>query len=308
METTVVIPNWNGERWLPDCLDSILKQSRMPVKVIVVDNGSSDDSLALIRDRYPIVEIVELDRNYGFAYAVNRGIEAAESEAVALINTDVQLSPQWLERTIARLEEAGDIAAVACKMVDLDDNARIYSAGDTLRRDGVGDQRGRFELDRGQFDSPGEVFAACAGAALYRRAALSAVGNFDERFFAYLEDIDLGVRLRLAGWRCVYEPAVAKHAGEGSSHQLKTSVKTLVERNTLIIVAKYFKLQWLPLVLYRQVAWKWHAIHDKTLASFLAGMRAGLKLLPYALCERQRLLGGAVVPIEQVIPAAQIRR
>ena len=101
-------------------------------------------------------------------------------------------------------------------MVDLEDPSILYSAGDVLRRDGACEQRGRFERDSGAFDAPGEVFSACAGAALYRRAAIAAAGGFDERLGTYLEDVELGLRLRLAGWRCRWEPrAVARHAGGG---------------------------------------------------------------------------------------------
>ncbi len=106
-------------------------------------------------------------------------------------------------------------AAVACKMLSLADPTVIYDAGDILRRDGACEQRGRFRRDDGRWDQPGEVFGACAGAALYRRSVVLEIGGFDERYFAYLEDVDLALRLALVGWRCRYEPAVALHAGEG---------------------------------------------------------------------------------------------
>ncbi len=307
LETTVVIPNWNGERWLRGCLDSVLRQTEMAVRILVIDNGSSDRSLELIRSDYPIVEIIELDRNYGFAHAVNRGISLAETEAVALLNTDVELEADWLARVSFRLDADDRAGAVACKMVGLDEATEIYSAGDVLRRDGVCEQRGRFEQDRGQYDTPGEIFAACAGAALYRREAVRQVGYFDEAFFAYLEDVDLGVRLQLAGWTCLYEPAVARHAGEGSSGQLSTPVQVLIERNTLLLVAKYFKPSWLPQVLYRQAAWKLHALRDGTFRGFLNGLRAGLRLLPYGIRARRRIFESASVPIDQVIPSLPIR-
>ena len=127
-------------------------------------------------------------------------------------------------------------------MVDLEDPAILYSAGDVLRRDGVCEQRGRFERDSGRYDAPGEVFSACAGAALYRRAAVAAAGGFDERLGTYLEDVELGLRLRLAGWRCRWEPrAVARHAGGGSSAALRHGPGAWVERNTLLLVARYFR-------------------------------------------------------------------
>ena len=144
------------------------------------------------------------------------------AEAVALVNTDVVLAPDWLERAVAALEAAPGAASVATKLVDLDDPSLLYDAGDVLRRDGVCEQRGRFERDDGGYDEPGEVFSACAGAALYRRSAVLAAGGFEERFGTYLEDVDLGLRLRLAGWSCRWEPrAVARHAGGGSSAALR---------------------------------------------------------------------------------------
>ena len=137
-------------------------------------------------------------------------------------------------------------------MVDLGDPALLYDTGDVLRRDGACEQRGRFERDDGRFDAPGEVFGACAGAALYRRDVVMDAGGFDERFWTYLEDVDLALRLRLAGWGCRYEPVVARHAGEGSSVKLSKPLRYWVERNTLLLVAKAFPLRWLPWVAYRQ--------------------------------------------------------
>nr|MDQ3936369.1 glycosyltransferase family 2 protein [Actinomycetota bacterium] len=151
----VVIPNWNGRDWLPACLDSIAAQTLAPSEVVVVDNGSTDGSLELLRERG--VRMIELGRNTGFAFAVNRGIEAAEAELVALVNTDVVLEPDWLERMTAALARHPEAASAACKMVALDDPAELWDTGDFLRRDGAADQRGRGERDDGRFDAPGEV-------------------------------------------------------------------------------------------------------------------------------------------------------
>jgi GT2 family glycosyltransferase len=199
-------------------------------------------------------------------------------------------------------------AAVACKLVALADPARLYDAGDVLRRDGACEQRGRFKRDDGRYDAPGEVFAACAGAALYRRDALLDAGGFDERLFAYLEDVDLGLRLRLAGWRCRYEPAVARHAAEGSSAALPRSPAWWAERNTLLVVAKAFPARWAPQVLYRQAAWAWHALRGRRLGAHLAAATAALPLLPAMLRERRALRAGARVPIETVVPRRPITR
>jgi GT2 family glycosyltransferase len=299
----VVIPNWNGARWLPACLDSIAAQSLQPSEVIVVDNGSTDGSLELLRERG--VRVLELGHNTGFAFAANRGIEAASAESVALVNTDVELAPDWLERMTQALDAQS--ASVASKMLDLADRTRVYDAGDILRRDGVCEQRGRFGPDDGRYDEPSDMFAACAGAALYRRDAVLGVGGFDERFFAYLEDVDLGLRLRLAGWTCRYEPAVALHASEGSSGALERPLEGWVERNTLLLVAKTFPIRWLPFVAYRQLGWTWHALRERRLRAHLHGALAALPLLPAMLRERRALRASAKVRIEEAVPARPIR-
>jgi GT2 family glycosyltransferase len=304
---TVVVPNFNGGRWLPGCLQSVAEQTLAPVEVVVVDNGSADGSAALAAGR-PGVRVIELGANLGFAAAANRGIEAAGADAVALVNPDVVLAPDWLERMVGALGAAPDVGAVACKMVDLSEPARLYDAGDVLRRDGVCEQRGRFELDTGAFDKPGEVFAACAGAALYRRGAVLDVGGFDERFFLYLEDVDLGLRLRMAGWRCRYEPAVARHAGEGSAPADATTAWTWVERNTLLLAAKAFPVRWAPQVLYRQAAWAWHAARERRLRAHLAGAARALPRLAAMARARRALRARAAVPVETVVPPRPIRR
>ena len=308
VDVAVVIPNYNGARWLPGVLGSVAAQSVAPTEVLVVDDGSADGSVALLAERFPGVRVLALGANGGFARAANAGIAAASAEAVALVNTDVLLAPDWIERAAAALEEAPAAASVATKLVDLEDPTLLYDAGDVLRRDGVCEQRGRFERDSGRYDAPGEVFSACAGAALYRRAAVRAAGGFDERFGTYLEDVDLGLRLRLAGWGCRWEPrAVARHAGEGSSAGLSHGPGAWVERNTLLLVGRSFRAGWLPLVAYRQLAWAWHAARAGHLRAHLAGVRMALPLLPAFLRERRALRASAVVTVDDAVPARPIR-
>ena len=284
---SVVIPNWNGRRWLPGCLQSLSAQRLRPLEVVVVDNGSTDGSLEYLRGEHPGVQLLELGRNTGFAHAANRGLATARADLVALINTDVVLADDWLERTARTLQAYPQAASVAVKMLSLADPTRVYDAGDVLRRDGACEQRGRFMRDDGRWDAPGEVFGACAGAALYRRAAVLELGGFDERYFAYLEDVDLALRLALAGWTCRYEPAVAWHAGEGSSHQLAGHHQFFVTRNTVILVAKSFPLRWLPFVAYRQLGWGWHALRERRLRAHLRGLAAAIPMLPPALRARR---------------------
>ena len=308
MRAAVVIPNWNGARWLEPCLDSVAAQTAPPSQVLVVDNGSTDGSAARAAER-PGMEVLELGRNTGFAVAANRGWAALgpEVEAVALVNPDVTLAPDWLARTTAALDGDPRAAAVACKMVDMADPGHLYDTGDLLRRDGACEQRGRFTRDDGRYDEPGEVFAACAGAALYRRAAVDELGGFEERFFLYLEDVELGLRLRLAGWRCRYEPVTARHAGEGSDTVPVRSVEAWVERNTLLLAARHFPARWLPLIAYRQAGWAWHALRAGRLRAHLRAAADALPLLPAMLRERRAVRGGARVPVGAVVPALPLR-
>jgi GT2 family glycosyltransferase len=301
---SVVIPNWNGRRWLPGCLAALAAQELAPDQVIVVDNGSSDGSVGYLRDEHPGVTVLELSENTGFAHAANLGLRVARGEFVALVNADVELAPDWLARTSAVMEAHPEAGSVACKMLSLRDPQIVDDAGDVLRRDGVCEQRGRFGPDDGRWDEPGEVFGACAGAALYRRAAVAgAGGGFHEPYFAYLEDVDLALRLRLAGWTCRYEPAVALHAAQSSSSALPGGAPFLATRNTLVLVARFWPVRWLGYVAYRQLGWAWHAARERRLRAHLRALAAAAPMLPAAVRARRQLRAGARVPIEVAVPA-----
>ncbi len=304
---SVVVPNWNGRSWLPACLAALRGQERAADEVIVVDNGSRDGSLEYLRDEHPEVRVIALPDNTGFAHAANLGLQLAAGEFVALVNTDVELAGDWLARAAAALEAHPRAAAVAGKMLSLHAPGTIDDAGDVLRRDGVCEQRGRFGPDDGRWDTPGEVFGACAGAALYRRAAVLDAGGFHEAYFAYLEDVDLSLRLRLAGWTCRYEPVVALHAAQGSSGALPGGAAFLATRNTAVLVARFWPVRWLGLVAYRQAGWAWHAFTERRLRAHLRALAAAVPMLPDALRERRALRAGAVVPIEAVVPRQPLR-
>jgi GT2 family glycosyltransferase len=137
---------------------------------------------------------------------------------------------------------------------------------------------------------------------VYRRAAVEAAGGFDERFFAYLEDVDLGLRLRLAGWTCRYEPAVARHAGGGSGAALSRGSAQLVARNTVWLVARSFPARWLGPVLYRQAALLVDAARTGTLGAYVRGLAAGVRGAPEFLRERGPQRRGAVVPVAEAVP------
>jgi GT2 family glycosyltransferase len=287
---SVVIPNYNGIRWLPGCLDALAAQTFRDQEVLLIDNGSTDGSVALLRDRYPRVRLVALERNTGFSPAVNLGIRAAGGEYVALLNVDTVARPGWLAALVRALDESRpETGAVASKMLSLDDDGRIDDAGDALSWAGAAEKRGHGEPAH-RFTERDEVFSVCAGAALYRRSFLDAVGGFDERFFAYLEDIDLCLRGRLLGYRYVFEPAAeVLHKGHGSELPRADYVR-LVTRNRVTLFAKCVPwpllLKHLPQLLYGQLYFV--IAYRRPLAS-LAGYLSLLPCLAHIGRERRRV-------------------
>ncbi|CAA9450880.1 MAG: glycosyl transferase, family 2 [uncultured Rubrobacteraceae bacterium] len=237
---TVVIPNWNGERFLDLCLTSLRCQSFKDFETVLVDNGSTDTSVKFTKRNFPEVRVVSLDDNRGFSVAVNVGIRASEAEYVALLNNDTEVDPGWLEALTRAGESYLEAGLFASKLVDFHDRRVLDGAGDALRRSGLPYRIGHQELDRGQFDEPALVFSACAAAALYRRSLFEEIGPFDEDFFAYCEDGDVSFRAQLAGYQCVYVPeAVVYHMGSASTGGKRSPTATrLGTQNSVNLLIK----------------------------------------------------------------------
>jgi GT2 family glycosyltransferase len=217
---SVVIPNWNGREFLSACLSSLRNQAYGDLEIVLVDNDSTDGSVAFARERYPEAKIIRLEKNYGFAKAMNAGIRTSEGEYVACLNNDTEASPQWLSELVACMERHPRAAAIASKMLDQRNPRLVDGAGDIMTRYLRAYPRGRGEEDAGQYDEEMEVFGASGGASLWRARVLRELGFFDEDLFAYYEDVDLSFRARLAGYECWYAPrAVMLHAGGGTSSQ-----------------------------------------------------------------------------------------
>jgi hypothetical protein len=236
---SVVIPTWNGAALLRPALASLRAQSWSDFETIVVDNGSSDDTVAMLARDYPEVRLVRFDENRGFAAAVNAGIRASSGELVVLMNNDVEADPEWLAALIRALDDRPEIGACASKMLFHADPSRVDSAGDSLGL--FAHSIGHGQLDGPAFAEPRHVLSACAGAAAYRRTVLDSIGLFDERFFAYLEDVDVGVRMQLAGRLCLYVPdAVVYHHGSATARRMPETKLYLLIRNSLFLFFQYF--------------------------------------------------------------------
>jgi GT2 family glycosyltransferase len=229
---------------------------------------------------------------------------------VVLVNNDIELHPEFLGELVRALEADPGAASAAAKMLRFDDRGVIDATGDTLRWSGIAMQRGQGEPDRGQYDTPGRVFSACAGAAAYRRSAFDEIGLFDEAFFAYLEDVDWGFRAQLAGRGCVYAPsAIAYHVGSASTRgegRPDPFFYGLPRRNNLWMVLKSYPasalLRYAPLVLVHHAGLLYMAVRDGMARAHLAALWAAARGLPRVLRQRRAIQRGARVGRAELEP------
>lgn len=216
---SVVIVNWNGERFIERCLSALLAQTFLPHEIILLDNASTDGSLEIVR-RFPTVRVLALDQNSGFARGNNLAIRAAsaESEWIALLNPDAFAEPRWLEALVEAARRNPAFEVFGSRLVNAAAPTLLDGAGDIYHMSGLVWRAGHGRSVSVDAEDEREIFSPCAAAALYRRGALLEAGGFDEDYFCYSEDVDLGFRLRLAGRRCLYVPrSVAHHVGSGTT-------------------------------------------------------------------------------------------
>ncbi len=283
MNISIIIPNYNGLRFLPTCLGALRAQTGLAgarptsptplparegganlplsaqergsggeaaaqerrsgaevparMEIILVDDASTDDSVAFVEANYPEVQIVRLARNSGLAVACNAGARAAAGDLLVMLNNDTEAEPGWLAALVAAAQANPQAGAIASKMLLFDRRDTLHNAGDLMGADGIPRNRGVWEIDRGQYDAQPEIFGGCGGGVMYRRAAWEQAGGFDERLFMYLEDVDLAWRLQLAGWRAVFAPAARLY------HHLSATgggvlASYYVGRNTVWVIAK----------------------------------------------------------------------
>lgn len=234
---SVIVPNYNGVHHLPVVLAALRSQRFADFEVIVVDDASSDDSVALLESSYPDVRLIVNRHNAGFVQACNTGAAAARGRLIVLLNSDTEPEPAWLEELVKAFVAHPHAAMVTSKLLLFDRRDTLHTTGDMLGVDGIPRNRGVWERDRGQYDAATQVFSGCGGATAYRREVWEALGGFDETFWMYLEDVDFGFRARLAGWEAVFAPeARVYHHLSASGGALLASY--YVGRNTLWLIAK----------------------------------------------------------------------
>lgn len=236
---TVVIPNYNGMPFIEKCLLSLKKQTFSDFNIILVDNASEDGSPDFVEKNFPEVTMIRLDQNYGFSRAVNEGIRLTETEYIILLNNDTEADEAFVENLYHTISEDPTLFSVAAKMLQLNKPDKIDGAGDLYCALGWA-----FALGKGRnkkhYNKETYVFSACAGAAIYRRKIFETIGYFDEFHFAYLEDVDVGYRAKIMGYRNKYTPkAVVYHVGSGFSGSRYNPFKIrLAARNSWYVIYK----------------------------------------------------------------------
>jgi GT2 family glycosyltransferase len=243
---SVVVVNWNRRELLRACLESLTRQTDVTFEIIVVDNGSSDGSAALAQKF--ATRVIRNAENRGFCAANNQGIAAARGDFIALLNNDAEAEPGWLAALQRACSKRANVGMAASKILVWENPQRIDKAAHLIFPDGQNRGRGSGALDSGQFDREEDALWPDGCAAMYRGEMLRQIGGFDEDFFAYGDDAELGLRARIAGWTCIYTPdAVVRHhrgatMGKGSADRLR-----LIERNRVLLATKLlpWSLLWL---------------------------------------------------------------
>ncbi|MFQ5741408.1 MAG: glycosyltransferase family 2 protein [Acidobacteriota bacterium] len=307
---TVIIPTWNRKDLLRRCLGS-LQQQTVAAQILVVDNGSTDSTREMIQNEFKEVDYLRLEKNEGFAKAVNRGIDHSNSEFLALLNNDTEAHPKWVESGLEALEGHPEYGFFASRMIHYLRRDRLDSAGDCYNRAGMPYKRGLGEPIH-RFATSEPVQAASAGAAFYRRELFEGVGLFDEDFYLYLEDVEFSLRAQLAGHHCLYLPEAMVYHIEAASdperrragwHDLavQPSDEGLTASRVYYSSSRVFWItrnRWLLMLLYqpfRHAPWlacgwfksaAFHLIKVGYFGAFLRGLLAGFARTPSALKKR----------------------
>jgi hypothetical protein len=292
---TGIVPTWNRCDLLERLLESLTRQSRPPDQVIVVDNGSQDDS-AKVAERLGAA-VIRLSSNAGFARSVNLGIQSAAGDWILIVNNDVELEASWLERVLAEVEKSGAWFGIG-KIYQAGSPDKLDGTFDVISRGGCSWRCGQGRPDSGALAPVGPAWFAPLTAALFRRETFDRVGLLDERFESYHEDVDLGLRCAVAGLRgCFVPEAAAFHRGSATLGAWHPDTVRRIARNQLFLVAKHYPLRWWRRlgwpVLAGQLLWGLLALRRRAGLAYLKGKLEGLK-------EFRRLRSGAT-PSEEII-------
>jgi GT2 family glycosyltransferase len=289
---SIIIPTLNGMRWLPTLMASLAKQTFGDFEVIVVDDGSRDQTVNWLEENYPAARVIVNRSNQGFVLSCNTGADVARGKVIVFLNNDTEPVAEWAAQLTLAVCSHPEAAIFASKLLLFDQRDKIHSAGDSMGLDGIPRNRGVWQEDRGQYDQQASVFGGCGGAVAYRRELWSALGGFDESFWMYLEDADFAFRAQLLGCEAVFVPGarVYHHLSATGGGELASY---FVGRNTIWLIAKNMPrtLLWrnLPKILGAQFMIALDALRNWRGAAARARLRgqvAGLIGLPVVLRKR----------------------
>jgi len=293
---TVVIPTYNRSELLEICLQHLESQTFRSFQVVIVNNGTLD-AASLSRLSSPRVQWIHLPRNEGTAAAFNRGVAACrESPYVFLLNDDAEVETDCLALLVKALEDNPSYSMAVPKLLQWSDPARLDGAGDEVLLGGGAYRVGRGDLDGSRYDKAEPVLSACGAAALFRRSLFDDVGEFDEDFFAYREDVDLCLRAQLRGHRCIYVPlARARHRGSATlGSTFHPQIMRLTTRNQLLVLAKNYPASvlfvLLPRIIIFQILWMGLALKEGAFLSSCSGLLGALPMLLKTLVKRRRIM------------------
>jgi GT2 family glycosyltransferase len=294
----VVIPSWNSLALLPRCLESLATQET-GVELLVVDNGSTDGSVAFLEEEG--VSHLSLQRNIGFAAGVNLGVKQTSSTEILVLNADTVLAPGCIASLADALRGDPSSGGVQPRILQLEDDdgldagaGRIYSAGQALTKDGRAVEESAGKLQRPEHLVRREVFGVCGAACLLRRELFTELGGYDERYFAFYEDVDLNVRARIAGWRFGYVPeAVVRHVGNAAwsvgFRRPAAENARLVARNRLATQLKFMPASSAPRIALVEAGSLARSALQRRFRATLRGKLGVLPWLPALVRERRRL-------------------
>lgn len=254
---SVIIPNWNGGYLLKDCLGSLQKQSFKNFETILVDNGSTDNSLEYIKKKISQVKIIRLNKNYGFARAINEGVKKSSAEYVIFLNNDTSVDRDWLKNLVKCADNHPEVISVNSKLLNFYNKKLIDGVGIQINEVGQAKSIGWQQKDLGQFDKEQYIFGATGGAALFKRKAFIKVGYFDESYFMYFEEVDFAFRAQFLGFKSIYCPkAIVFHKHKTSAKKLPQHIEYWQFRNMFQTIIKDFptrllikNFRWLKIIL-----------------------------------------------------------
>lgn len=257
IKASIIIPNWNGKELLQDCLLSLQNQSLKEFEIILVDNGSTDGSARYVKKNFIGIRIVRLDKNYGFAKAVNKGVKISTAEYIVLLNNDTEVDKNWLKNLVECANSHPEVISVNSKLLNFYNRKRIDGVGILINEVGQAKSIGWQEEDYGQFEKEQYIFGATGGASLFNRLDFTKAGGFDENYFMYSEEVDFALRAQFLGYKSIYCPkAIVYHKHKATAKKLPQHIEYWQFRNMTQTIIKDFptsillkKWRWLKIIL-----------------------------------------------------------